>query len=267
MFLLSRNEIPETPEALAQAIEEGLRSFVSRSDKMVVVHGSDTSALDSIAVALSGATIDHHYRPPPLDPSEAIPAMVVRYIYVSGEPISILGGDFGFQFEASNVELYQKVQPEGRLLLIMHRAQDGNIRFDISRAAAERMIMKGASKLAEKQGVVVDNAQLELTARGPRALDGKLTVAAHKLIFHPVLSLAGTLAVSDDLVATVSNLKCAGEGPIAALACAAITPSFSKIERRNFPLSALPLGEMKLRDVAIDAANEQVAVRARFGSL
>jgi hypothetical protein len=267
MFLLPRNEIPETPEALAQAIEEGLRTFVSRPDKMVFVRGAETSALDSIAVDLSGAAIDHHHRPPPLDSSEAIPAMAVRQIYVSGEPISILGGDFSFQFEASNVELYQKVQPEGRLLLIMHRAQEGNIRFEISRAAAERMIMKGASKLAEKQGVVVDNAQLELISRGPRALDGKLTVAAHKLIFHPVLSLAGTFTVSEDLVATVSNLKCYGEGPIAALACAAITPSFSKIERRTFPLSALPLGEMKLRDLAIDTANEQIVVRARFGSL
>src|SRR4029077_19858000 len=116
MFLLPRNEIPETPEALAQAIEEGLRTFVSRPDKMVVVHGSDTSALDSIAVDLSGATIDNHHRPPPLDPLEAIPAMAVRHIYVSGEPISIFGGDFSFQFEASNVQLYQKVQPEGKLL-------------------------------------------------------------------------------------------------------------------------------------------------------
>jgi hypothetical protein len=266
MFLLPRNEIPETPEDLAQAIEEGLRTFVSRPDKMVVVRGGAASVLDSIAADLSGATIDHHHRPPPLDPSEAIPAMVVRRIYVSGEPISILGGDFSFQFEASNVELYQKVQPEGQLLLIMHRAQDGNVRFEISRAAAEGMIMKGASKLAEKQGVVVDSAQLEVTPRGLRALDGKLTVSARKLIFHPVLSLAGTFAVSDDFVATVSNLKCQGEGPIAALACAAITPSFAKIERRPFPLSALPLGEMKLRDLAIDGANEKVVVRARFGS-
>jgi len=267
MFLLPRNQIPEAPDALAQAIEEGLRKFVSRPDKMVVVRGADASALDSIAVDLSGATIDHHHRPPPLDPSEAIPAMVVRHIYISGEPISILGGDFSFQFEASNIELYRKAHPEGKLLLIMHRAQNGNIRFEISRAAAESMIMKGASKLAEKQGVVVDNAQLELTPHGPRALDGKLTVSARKLIFHPVLSLAGTFSVSDDLVATVSNLKCHGEGPIAALACAAITPSFSKIERRTFPLSALPLGEIQLRDLTIDTANEKVVVRARFGSL
>jgi len=120
MFLLPRNQIPETPDGLAQAIEEGLRSFVSRQDRMVVVCGGDASALDSIAVDLSGATIDHHHRPPPLDPSEAIPAMVVRHIYISGEPISMLRGNFSFQFEASNVELYQKVQPEGKLLLIMH---------------------------------------------------------------------------------------------------------------------------------------------------
>jgi hypothetical protein len=267
MFLLPRNEIPETPEALAQAIEEGLRAFVSRPDKMVVVRGGDTSALDSIGVDLSGATIDHHHRPPPLDPSEAIPAMVVRHIYVSGEPISILGGDFSFQFEASNIELYQKVQPKGKLLLTMHRAQEGSIRFEISRAAAERMIMKGASKLAEKQGVVVDNAQLELTPRGPRALDGKLTVSAHKFIFHPVLTLAGTLAVSEEFVAAVSNLECHGEGPIASLACAAINPAFSRIEQRTFPLSALPLGEIQLRDLALDAAHDKLVVQARFGSV
>src|SRR5205814_2990817 len=149
----------------------------------------------------------------------------------------ILGGDFTFQFEASNVELYQKVQPEGKLLLVMHRDQDGNIHFEISRTAAESMIMKGASKLAEKQGVVVDNAQLELTPRGPRALDGKLTVSARKLIFHPVLSLARTFAVSDDLVATVANLKCHDEGPIVARACAALTPSLSKSQRSACSLS------------------------------
>jgi len=47
MFLLPRDEIPEAPDALAQAIEEGLRNFVSRPDKMVVVRGADASALAS----------------------------------------------------------------------------------------------------------------------------------------------------------------------------------------------------------------------------
>jgi hypothetical protein len=127
--------------------------------------------------------------------------------------------------------------------------------------------MEAASALAKKQGVVVENARLDLTQHGPHAVDGKLTISARKLIFHPVLTVAGTLAVSDDFVATVSNLKCHGEGPIAALACAAINPTFSRIEQRTFPLSALPFGEIQLRDVVLDAANDKLVVRARFGSL
>ncbi len=267
MFLLPRNRIPQTPEELAQAIEDGVRTFASRPQKMVVVRGGDALALDSIVVDLSGASIDHHHRPSPLDREGASPAMLVRHIYIAGEPIKLLESDFSFQFEASNIEVYQKPQRDGKLLLILHRAQDGNVRFEISRAAIETMIMSAASNLAKKQGVGIDNAQLELTQRGPRAVDGKLTVSAHKFIFHPVLTLAGTLAVSEEFAATVSNLKCHGEGPVAGLACAAINPAFSRIEQRTFPLSALPLGEIELRDLALDVAHDKLVVRARFGSV
>jgi hypothetical protein len=267
MFLLPRNQIPHTPEELAEAIEDGLRAFVSRSQKMVLVRGGNVSALDSIAVDLSGAIIDHHHRPPPLDREGASPAMLVRHIFIAGEPIKLLGSEFSFQFEAFNVEIYQKAQPDGKVLLILHRAQDGNVRFEISRAAIEIMIMSVASKLAEKQGIGVDNTQLELTQHGPRAVDGKLTVSAHKFIFHPVLTLAGTLTVNEEFVATMSNLKCHGEGTVASLASAAINSAFSRIEQRTFPLSALPLGEIQLRDLALDAAQDKLVVRALFGSL
>jgi hypothetical protein len=267
MFLLPRNQIPQTPVELAEAIEEGVRTFASRPQEMVTVRGSDASTLDSIAVDLSGATIDHRHRPPSLERVGASPALLVRHIYIAGDPIKLLGSDFSFQFEAVNAEMYQKPQPDGKLLLILHRAQDGNVRFEISHAAVETMIVSAASKLAEKQGVRVDNAQLQLTQHGARAVDGKLTVSAHKLIFHPVLTLSGTFAVTEDFIATVSNLKCHGEGPIASLACAAINPAFPGIERRTFPLSALPLGENQIRDLALDTADDKLVVRARFGSL
>ena len=266
MFLLPRNQIPQTPEELAEAIEEGVRTFASRPQEMVTVRAGDASTLDSIAVDLSGATINHHHRPP-LDRAGASPALLVRHIYIAGDPIQLLGSDFSFQFEAFNVEMFQKPQPDGKVLLILHRAEDGNVRFEISRAAVETMIVSAASKLAEKQGVGIDNAQLQLTQHGPRAVDGELTVSAHKLIFHPVLTLSGTVAVTEDFIATVSNLKCHGEGPIASLACAAINPAFSRIEQRAFPLSALPLGENQIHELALDVADEKLVVRARFGSL
>src|SRR5205823_7836304 len=133
-------------------------------------------------------TTDPHHRPQPLEREGARPAMLVHHIHVAGEPAKLLGSDFGFQFEASNAEVYQKVQPDGNLLLLLHRAQEGNVRFEISRGALEVMIMNAASKVAQKQGVVVDDAQLELTQHGRRMVDGKLTVSAHKLMFHPVLT-------------------------------------------------------------------------------
>lgn len=267
MFLLPRNQIPQTPEELAQAIEEGVRFFASRPEKMVAIDGAGIPALESIAIDLTGAAIDPHHRPPPVEREGAHPAVLVRRIYIAGEPIKLLGGDFGFQFEASDAEVYQKAQADGKLLLLLHRARDGNIRFEISRAAVEVMIMKAASKAAEKQGVAIDSAQLELTQRGPRTVDGKLTVSAHKFMFHPVLTLVGTLAISDDFVATLSNLKCRGEGPVAALVCAAINPAISRIEERSFALSAMPLGEIRLRDLTTDVTDDKLVVRARFGSL
>jgi len=266
MFLLLRNQIPQKPEELAQAIEEGVRTFASRPQDMVAVRAGDASTLDSIAIDLSGATIHHHQRPP-LDREGTSPALLVRHIYIAGDPIKLLGSHFSFQFEALNAEMYQKPQPDGKLLLILHRAQDGNVRFEICRAAVETMIVRAASELAEKQGVGIDNAQLQLTQHGSHSVDGNLTISAHKLIFHPVLTLSGTLEISEDFIATLSNLKCHGEGPIASLACAAISPAFSRIEQRAFPLAALPLGEIQIRDLALEVDDDKLVVRARFGSL
>lgn len=266
MFLLPDSQLPQTAEALADAIEEGLRAFVSRPEKMVSVCGGNLRALDVIAIDLSGATIDHHHCPPRFDHSGSTLAISVRQLSIAGNPISMLGSEFALQFEASNLELNQKMQPDGKLLLILHRTQDGNVRFEIARAALERMITRGATKVAEKQGVTIDTVQLNLIQRGPRSLDGKLTMSAHKLIFHPVLHLTGTMAVSDDLVATLSNLHCCGDGAIAALACAAITPYFARVEQRAFPLSALPLGEVHVHDLALDLVSEKIVVSSRFGS-
>jgi hypothetical protein len=66
---------------------------------MVVVHGGDASALDSIAVDLSEASIDHHHRPPPLDREGASPAMLVRHIYIAGDPTKLLGVTLAFSLK------------------------------------------------------------------------------------------------------------------------------------------------------------------------
>ncbi|MGI9114216.1 MAG: hypothetical protein DLM52_06330 [Chthoniobacterales bacterium] len=265
MFLLLRHDLPQTPEALAAALDEGLRAFVSRPAPMVSIAGDKVSALKSIAVDLSGARAESARLPPRPRLDNLRPAISATELSVTAEPISLFGAAVNFQLKANEVQLQQAPQPDDKSLLILHRAQAGDLRLETGRAELEHLIKRVAGKLAQKQGVTIESVNLQLAQPQPRVLDAIVTVAARKLLFRPVLKLAGSVTINDDLVATISNLTCTGDGPIASLACAAITPQFARIEARPFPLSALPLGEIQLRDVTLDLIGDRISIAAKFG--
>ncbi len=265
VFLLSRSELPNQPDRLAKALEDGLRVFVSRTQPMVVVRGDDVHALDAISINLSDARLDFLRRPIRPRLGETTPALSAAEFSIIAEPLSIFDGEVVFQLHASDVEFVQAKQPDDKLLLLLHRATSGNLRMEVTRADLEKLISRGAEKLTQKQGVTIADVKLALIQPQPRILTANVIVAARKLLFRPVLNLSGTVTVSDELVATVSDLKCSGDGPIATLACAAVAPQFRRIEQRAFPLSALPLGEVQLYDVAFDFANDRLVLEAKFG--
>ena len=266
MFVLSRNKLPETPDSLAEALEEGLREFASRPEPMAVVRGADLDRLDEIMVDLSGAVIDPRHRPVLPKLSRTEPAISVRKLSVLGRPVKILDSELTFDFDASNIQLNQAKTSDGKISLVLHRAGTGEMRATIGRGELEQLIAKVAAITADKQGVTIDNLKVDLTSHTTRTLEAKVTVSARKLFFRTSLRLSGTLALTDDLMATVSDLRCDGDGTIGALVCAAMTPHFSRVEKRAFPLSALPIGEVRLHDVAITVDDKQIVVEARFGS-
>jgi hypothetical protein len=265
MFLLSRSELPVQPDRLAKALEDGLRVFVSRTQPMVTVRGNDVRALEAISINLSDARLDFFRRPIQSRILERTSALSAAEFSVMAEPLSIFGGEVFFQLHASDVEFVQAKQPDDKLLLLLHRASSGSVRMEATRADLEKLIARGAEKLAQKQGVTIADAKLALTQTQPRILAVNIVVAARKLLFRPVLNLSGRISISEELVATISDLKCSGDGPIATLACAAIAPQFRRIEQRAFPLSALPLGEVQLHDVTFDFANDRLVIEAKFG--
>jgi hypothetical protein len=265
VFLLSRSHLPEQPSALATALDQGLRVFVSRSEPMVTVRGSDVSTLDEIAIDLSGGRIESLRRLPRPVVGVTKPAILTGEFSIKAKPLSIWDGEITFEMTARNLELAQAKQADKKLMLVVHRAERGSVRIEAGRGELEKLVARAAGKLAHKQGVTIENVNLSLAQPQPRVIEVKVTVAARKLLFRPVLILSGRIAISEELVATISNLSCSGGGAIAALACAAITPQFRRIERRGFPLSALPLGEVQLRDVAVDLADDRVTIAANFG--
>ncbi|MDQ6655945.1 MAG: hypothetical protein M3Y80_09050, partial [Verrucomicrobiota bacterium] len=67
------------------------------------------------------------------------------------------------------------------------------------------------------------------------------------------------------LNASLSGLTCNGEGAIGSLACGVLQPHLEKVDGRTFPLMALPLGDVRLRDVRL-AAGANLSVTAEFGA-
>jgi hypothetical protein len=266
MFVLSRNELPETSNALAVALEEAVREFASGAKPMIIVRGPDLRRLDEIIVDLSGAVIDPQHRSVIPKLSRTEPAISVHKLSISASPVKVLGSELTFNFAGSNVQFNQARAADGKVLLILHQASSGEMRMVIAREELERLIAKIAAIAAAKQGVTIDNVEVDLTSRATRILEAKVTVSVRKLFFRTNLRFSGTVTVSDDLNATVSGLRCEGDGTLAALVRAAITPHFSRMEESAFPLSALPIGEIRVNDLAIAVDDKQIVVEARFGS-
>jgi hypothetical protein len=107
--------------------------------------------------------------------------------------------------------------------------------------------------------------QLSVRPRGARSIDAEVQLRAKKLFFSTTIRIAAKLDLDEELNAKVSGLSCNGEGAIGSLACGVLEPHLQKIDGRSFPLMALPLGEVRLRDVRI-AAKDRVTVTAEFGA-
>jgi hypothetical protein len=88
---------------------------------------------------------------------------------------------------------------------------------------------------------------------------------AKKLFLSTSLRITGQLDLDEELNARISGLDCTGDGAIASVACGVLKPHLQKLERREFPLMSLPMGEVRLRDVRI-AVGDKLSITADFGA-
>ena len=107
----------------------------------------------------------------------------------------------------SNVEFVQAKQPDNKLLLLLHRAASGNIRIEVTQAELEKLFAQGARKLAQKQGVTIEDVKLALTQPQPRILNASIVVAARKFLFRPVINLSGTVAIERGTASPLSPIS------------------------------------------------------------
>lgn len=232
---------------------------------MVTVEEAGYPNLAAIRVSLDGASAGERPPPPPLPPLGPIEAgLRVENFEISGRPILVQGAKIDLHCQAREVQLGQGRDRDGRLLLVLQDATDGNVEVVVALTDLEALLLAGAKAEAAKQGVMVESVQIDLQSRSERALDVVVHVRAKKLFLSAALRIGGSVAIDEQLNARLSGLACEGEGTLGTLACGFVAPHLQRFNGREISLLALPLGEVKLRDVKI-AAGRELRVSAQFG--
>lgn len=265
MFPLPGKTFPASAEALRAALEESIASVVRPAAPMVTVEDAGYPKLKAVHISLDGANAGE--RPPrrPQPPVGAVePGLQLENFTVSGHPLLVQRARVDLTCTAREVRLGEARDKDGNPLFVLLEAAEGNVEVAVALSDLEALVLAGAKAEAAKQGVSVENVRIELRSRSERALDAVVHVRAKKLFLSAVLQISGSVAIDEQLNARLAGLKCAGEGALGTLACGFIAPHLARFDGREFSLIALPLGEVKLRDVRI-AAGRELRVTAQFG--
>ncbi len=264
MFPLALPSLPENAESLRAAIEEGLRRSIRAPHEMVTIEDDNYPELAAIRVSLDNATVSE--RPPNFSTpaSTVTPALRVAALELSGSPIYVQGAEVHLKCTARQVTIGQATDGAGNLVLVLQNAADGSVEAAVTVDDLENLVRSGAKAAAAQQGVSIEDVKVDLRARNDRALDVNVQVRAKKLFLSAQVRISGSAEIDDELTAKLSGLTCSGDGTLGSLACGFLTPHLQRFEGREFSLLALPLGEVKLRDVRVSGGRE-LRVIAQFG--
>jgi hypothetical protein len=265
MFPLYQKELPVSGDDLAAALEASLRRLVVASGRMVSIVESTYPDLAEIAINLDGAQLRENAPRPSLEADDSATAISVDRLTLSGRQLSVGEASLNLDLHAKNVVFRQGRDKNGDVLLLFHRATDGQLALSIEQKDLEAMIGEIARTGARKQGVNIEDVRLTLIPCGPRSIGCEVQLHARKLFVRATIRIAARLEIDDHMVARIFDLTCTGEGAIANLACSLLAPHLQKLSGRNFELMALPLGDVQLRDVRIEAEGP-IKISAEFSS-
>ncbi|HEY2588725.1 MAG TPA: hypothetical protein VGI81_23485 [Tepidisphaeraceae bacterium] len=269
MFPLAGKSFPTSPQDLAAAIRKAMAeviSFPAKADP-VRAEGGTWPSIDRVALDLTGAMIDPT-KPPPAPPTlkgERQPGIKVGRLEVRGQPILIGKSEVNLALDGHNVGFDFARDAAGDAMLVLRDAKDGHVQVEAGKDDLQAMLRAAATTAGKPHGITIQDLQLTLTSDGPRSIGVEARVKAKKMVMSGTVVVRGKADVDDQLVATLSNLACTGEGMIGGMAAALVGSKLKAFEGKRVPLMAFSLGETKLRDVRI-STGKTIRVNAEFGS-
>lgn len=265
MFPLYAKTFPSTADELARLLNGSIQRVFSGLKEPVTVREKAFPKLAEIRIALTGAQLRPDPPRPPVVAGPGSPALETELLDIAGSSLTIGPALADLTLRAEKVRLNQAADQNGERVLLIQNAANGTIEISTSKTSLERAIAAVAKEEAGKQGVDIDQVQLTIQQRAERSIDAEVQLRGRKLFFSTVIRLSASLNIDDALNATISRLKCHGDGAIGALACGVLAPHLEKLDGRTFALMGLPLGEIRLSDVRI-SSGDKLTVSAEFGA-
>ena len=244
-------------------LDQSLRQIVDTQSDIVAVVEEVFPELQELRINLDGARLRADAPRPSAISGETIQAFRVENFALSAKGFRVEEIPLDLWMQADNVQLHQARDRDGKLVLVFHTAHSGSINFSVGKMDLERLILVIAKREAEKHGVAIEDLKLSLSSAGPRAIDGVVQFRARKSFLRGIIHIAARLEVDEKLVAKVSGLTCTGDGAIGNMAAGMLRPQLQSFNGRELNLTALPLGEISLRDIEI-VAGEKVEISAQF---
>ncbi|MFN2507291.1 MAG: hypothetical protein ABR589_00780 [Chthoniobacterales bacterium] len=265
MFPLHTKTFPPTSAELAQLLNQSLSRVFFVNQDPVSLRGDFYPELELLDINLDRAKLRPKPPRPPAVSGARTAALQVRELRLKGSQLTIGPANADLRLRARDVRLDQARDSAEEIVLVLQSAAQGEVELSTRKSELEAAIAALASHEAGKQGVTIEDVSVTLRDRGPRSVSGEVQLKARKLFFSTVIRIAGNLDLDEQLNATVSGLTCKGDGAIGTLACGVLSPHLQKLNGRTFPLMALPLGDVRLRDVRISAA-DVITISAEFGA-
>jgi hypothetical protein len=273
MLPLHGDDVPADAHSMVASLRQGLRrvvEFTSESHAQPVSIVGQYPQLERLEINLSHTRLLRSPQGKPVGVGRTQPGPSIERLVILAQPLHCEGAPVQMELIAEDVRFHFDVDEQGYSLLVPSQA-DGRFEAEVAQSGLESVLLGAIREAAEKQSVTIRTAQLTLNQHaGPRTLVAVVRVEASKRLGpFPVSGaflVTARLDVGEDLVARVSELACEGEGKLATFVAPLIAQRLRQFNHHQIPLAAIPLGDIRLRDLHVGVTHDSLQLHAVFGT-
>ncbi|HEX4795235.1 MAG TPA: hypothetical protein VH370_15675 [Humisphaera sp.] len=268
VFPLVTDSLPTTRQQLSDALDAGWRKNLKFKDEdaQIVSAAGRVPTLSSLKFDLAGGRMDLTKDNKNTKPSGKVEGQFdVGQFDLQGDPLLCDRGKMKLSLTASHARLDYEHDEGGRPVLMLADAKHARLDFQITPADLERVVLVSTRAAAGKYGVKVDSVNIKLDASTRRSLTLDLHLATHVGFIPAGMRFQAHVDIDNAMNAKLTHLQCDGDEALGPLIVNIIRPGLAKYENRSKPVFSFPTGELELKDVQIQTA-DQIQITALFGS-